>query len=91
MNGDEWIALSIFAEQATKKGLRRRADVAETEFTLFSSRRAPDTSQRLFEVLQQQRRFAQQDRAGGRDSDMMARTFEHGRAQEVFELFDGAA
>src|SRR5436309_11585376 len=71
VNRHERIALAIFAEQPAEKRLRRRADVAESKFTLFAGGGAAHTLECFLEMLKQQRRLAQQHRARWSEADVM--------------------
>jgi hypothetical protein len=78
-------------EQASEERLRRRADIAQAKLSLLARRCPPHANDRLLHVLQQFGNFAEEDRAGGRNPDMMARAIEKVRAQGLFQLLESAA
>jgi len=81
VNRNERVTLSVVVEQGTEKWLRRRTDVAETQFAFFSSRSAAHAPNRFFHVLENERDFSEQHSARWREPDVMPCAFQHARAE----------
>jgi hypothetical protein len=90
MNGDERKTLAIIAEQGTKERLRGGTNVSEAQFPFFTGGSAHHATPNFIDLLEQARRFAQENRTRWRDTDHMAGAFEQGDAERMFQLLDGA-
>ena len=91
MNRNARETLLVFGEQTSEERRGGRPDVAEAKFAFFARGRAANAADRIIELFEEKFGFAQENSAGGRETDVMPAAFEDGGAEESFELFDRAA
>ena len=91
MQRDEWKALAVIAEQGTQERLGRWTDITKTQFPFFTGGGAHHPPSDLIDLLQQTRRFAEQDRTGGSDANHMAGAFQQRDSKRMLQLLDCAA
>lgn len=91
VNGDTGKTLLVFGQQSPQKWIGGWADVTQAQFAFFAGGSATDATQRFFELVKKLNRFAQEDRTGRCQPDVVASAFEKNGAEFGFELFNGAA
>ena len=91
VEGDAGVAVAVFGEDLTEECLGGGADVAEAQFAFFAGTGALDALETFLETFQQEPGFMKENGAGRGQTHVVTASFEHGGAEEGFEVLDRAA
>ena len=91
VDSDARVALSILAQETSKKGLGRRPDITQAQLAFFAGGSAANAPHGFLPLFQQERAFPKEHGPRRGETDVMAGAFEHGGPEGAFQLLDGAA